>query len=453
MIRNTWRNAVLVIPAAFLLAFPAFAHDAGMLDKESAEKAFPSKPGYSPYAGRNFPTRPFFGDTHLHTGFSFDAGAFGARLTPRDAYRFARGEEIASNTGQPVKLSRPLDFLVVADHSDGMGFFPLLMSGDPTLLATEQGKRWHDEIKGGQGAKAAMDIIISFGQNKLPNGFPLPGTKAYRGAWLETIKAAEAYNDPGRFTAFIGFEWTSNTGGNNLHRNVIFRGSGAQAALVEPFTTLPPLGSDNPAELWKWMAAAQEKTGSEVLAIAHNGNLSNGVMFPVVEAFGKKLDKDYAQTRARWEPLYEMTQTKGTGEAHPFLSPNDEFANFEIWDKGNLDGSVAKTKDMLDTEYARAALKNGLRLEAQLGTNPYKFGMIGSSDAHNALTAMEEDNFFGKTAPQEPSPERMTKAFVNNPKSGVKIMDWEVSASGYAAVWATENTREAIFDAMKRRET
>ena len=201
------------------------------------------------------------------------------------------------------------------------------------------------------------------------------------------------------------------------------------------------------------MAATEEKTGSEVLAIAHNGNLSNGLMFPMVEAFGKKIDRDYVETRARWEPLYEVTQTKGTGEAHPFLSPNDEFANFEIWDKGNLDGSVPKTKDMLEFEYARAALKNGLELEAKLGTNPYKFGMIGSSDAHTGLAAMEEDNFFGKTAPQEPSPERMTKAFVDNPKTGVKIMDWEVGASGYAAVWATENTREAIFDAMKRRET
>jgi hypothetical protein len=462
MNKKVFRSVVLVFVVLGCLALAAFAlaaeqevgeGDVGSASKADLEKVHPTKPNYSPYAGRNFPTRPFFGDTHLHTGFSMDAGAFGARLTPRDAYRFARGEEITSNTGQPVKLSRPLDFLVVADHSDGMGFFPLLMSGDPTLLATEQGKRWHDQIRGGKGAEAAMDIIISFGQNKLPNGFPLPGTKAYRGAWLETIKAAEAYNDPGRFTAFIGFEWTSNTGGNNLHRNVIFRENGDKASLVEPYTTLKPLGSDNPEDLWKWMAATEQKTNSEVLAIAHNGNLSNGIMFPTVEAFGKKIDKTYAETRAKWERLYEMTQTKGTGEAHPYLSPNDEFANFEIWDKSNLDGSVAKTKDMLEYEYARSALKNGLALEAKLGVNPYKFGMIGSSDAHTGLSAMEEDNFFGKTAPQEPSPERMTKAFFKNPKTGVTVMDWEVGASGYAAVWAMENTRESIFDAMQRRET
>ncbi len=452
MILSTSRGAVAATLLALGLSLPAFAQDAGEPDAASAAKVFPKAP-YSPYAGRDYPTRPLFGDTHLHTSFSMDAGAFGARLTPRDAYRFARGEEVVSNTGQPVKLSRPLDFLVVADHSDGMGFFPQLMSGDPGLLATEQGRRWYEQIKSGKGGDAALDIIVSFGKGQMPKGFPLPGTAAYRSAWLETIKAAEAYNDPSRFTAFIGFEWTSNTGGNNLHRNIIFRGNGAQAALVEPYTTLKPLGSDNPEDLWKWMTMAEEKTGSDVLAIAHNGNLSNGIMFPVVEAFGKKLDRTYVETRAKREPLYEMTQTKGTGESHPFLSPNDEFAAFELWDKSNLDGTVAKTKEMLEYEYARSALKNGLKLEQQLGTNPYKFGMIGSSDAHTGLAAMEEDNFFGKTAPQEPSPERMTKTFFANKKTGVTIMDWEVGASGWAAVWAKENTREAIFDAMQRRET
>ena len=446
--------AVLIAGLGLAAAgFDAHSSDAGTPDPARLEKAYPKQPGYSPYAGRNYPTRPLFGDTHLHTGFSMDAGAFGARLTPRDAYRFARGEELTSNSGQPVKLSRPLDFLVVADHSDGMGFFPQLMSGDPELLGTPQGRKWYDQIRGGQGAAAAMDIIVSFGRGQMPAGFPLPGTKAYRNAWGETIKAAEAYNDPGRFTAFIGFEWTSNTGGNNLHRNVIFRGNGQQAQLVEPFTTLKPLGSDNPADLWKWMEMAQDKTGSEVLAIAHNGNLSNGRMFPVVEAFGKNIDADYARTRARWEPLYEVTQTKGTGESHPYLSPDDELADFELWDKANLDGTVPKTKDMLEFEYARSALKNGLKLEAALGTNPYKFGMIGSTDAHTGLVAIEEDNFFGKTAPQEPSAERLTNVFIGNMKTGVTVMDWEVGAAGFAAVWATENTREAIFDAMKRRET
>lgn len=326
------------------------------------------------------------------------------------------------------------------------------MSADPELMATPQGKKWYDMIRGGRGAEAAMDIIASFGQGKLPKGFPVPGTRAYRSAWQEVIAAAEAYNDPQHFTAFIGYEWTSNTGGNNLHRNVIFREDGTKASLVEPFTTQKPLGSDNPEDLWKWMAATEEKTHSDVLTIAHNGNLSNGRMFPIVEAFGKKIDRDYCETRARWEHLYEVTQTKGTGEAHPVLSPNDEFANFEIWDKGNLEGTAAKTPEMLPLEYARSALKNGLLLEGKFGINPYKFGMIGSSDAHTGLTAMEEDNFFGKTTPQEPNPERLTKVFIQNPKTGIKIMDWEVGASGYAAVWAQENTRASIFDAMQRRE-
>jgi len=383
-----------------------------------------------------------------------DAGAFGARLTPRDAYRFARGEEVTASSGQPAKLSRPLDFLVVADHSDGMGFFPLLLAGGPTIQADSQGRKWNELIQSGKGEEAALDIIVSFGKGAISKAIlPVPGTTAYRDAWQETIAAAEAYNAPGRFTAFIGFEWTSNTGGNNLHRNVIFRDNGDKALQVEPFTTQKPLGSDNPVDLWKWMDAYEQKTGGSVLALAHNGNLSNGQMFPVVEAFGRAIDRQYAETRAKRERLYEVTQTKGDGETHPFLSPTDEFADFERWDKGNLDGTVPKTKDMLQFEYARSALKLGLKLEQTLGVNPYKFGMVGSSDAHTGLAAMEEDNFFGKTTPQEPSPERLTATFMNNQKSGVKIMDWEVSASGYAAVWANENTRESIFDAMERKET
>jgi hypothetical protein len=442
------------LSAAMLFATVSRAQDAGVMDKAKAEKVFPAKPPYSPYAGRNYPTRPLFGDTHLHTGWSFDAGTFGAKLTPSDAYRFARGEELISNTGQLVKLSRPLDFLVVADHSDNMGLYTDLAAGKPELIANPKGRRWYDMIQSGKGGEAALEMIFSFGDGSFPKEMIYqPDTSAYRKAWQGEIRAADHYNEPGRFTAFIGFEWTSNAQANNLHRNVIFRGNGAQASLVVPMVTFKPFGSDNPEDLWKWMAATEEKTGSEVLAIAHNGNMSNGLMFPMVEAFGKEIDKNYVATRARWEPLYEMTQTKGTGEAHPFLSPNDEFANFEIWDKGNLDGSSAKTKEMLPYEYAREALKNGLVLESKLGTNPYKFGMIGSSDAHTGLAAMEEENFFGKTAPQEPSPERLTNTFVKNPKTGVTVMDWEVSASGYAAVWATENTREAIFDAMKRRET
>ena len=431
----------------------ACAQDVGAPAKDQLEQALP-KVAYSPYVNRDFPTRPFFGDTHLHTAFSMDAGAFGARLAPKDAYRFARGEQVTSNTGQPVKLSRPLDFLVVTDHSDNMGFFPDLFAGKPDLLVDPTGRKWYDMIKSGKGAEAAIEIIVAFSHGTFPKDLMyFPGTRAYRSAWQETIAAAEQFNDPGRFTAFIGYEWTSNTGGNNLHRNVVFRDNGDKASQVEPFTVYPPYGSDNPAELWKWMDAYEKKTGGSVLAIAHNGNLSNGLMFPVVEAFGKRLDREYAEQRAKWERLYEATQTKGTGESHPYLSPNDEFAAFEIWDKGNLDGSVAKKKEMLEFEYVRSAYKNGLKLERQLGTNPYKFGLVSGSDAHTALTAMEENNFFGKTVPQEPSPHRMASVFIDNRATGVRVMDWEVGSSGYAAVWAKENTRESLWDAMQRKET
>lgn len=449
---NLLKGTALATVMASSLWAPAFGQDAGTLSPEEAERGHKRPPVYSPYTGRDFPTRPFFGDTHLHTSFSMDAGAFGARLTPRDGYRLAKGEELISSTGQAVRLARPLDFLVVADHSDNMGFFPDLFGGKPELLADPLGRKWYDMIRSGNGGEAAIDIITSFGAGKFKGPILYsPDSSQYRSAWRETINAAEEANEPGRFTAFIGFEWTSNTGGNNLHRNVIFRDDAQRASQVVPFTVLPP-GSDNPRDLWKWMAAYEEKTGGDVLAIAHNGNLSNGIMFPMIEP-GRNvpIDREYAEIRTEWERLYEVTQIKGDGETHPFLSPNDEFANFERWDEGNLDLTVAKTPDMLEFEYARSALKNGLKLEKEVGINPYKFGMIGSTDAHTGLTAVEEDNFFGKASNSEPSADRTSHPFV---KQGDRvIMGWEQAASGYAAVWATENTREALFDAMQRRET
>ena len=444
--------------AAAAVAVPVLAQvqtDVGTLDKEQAAKGFPNKPPYSPYAGRNFPGRPLFGDTHLHTAMSFDAGMFGCRLGPVEAYRFARGEEVTSSTGQRARLSRPLDFLVVADHSDFMGLAPDFLGGKPEVLADPTARRWYELVREGNPSQAFAELLPLYGAGKMPATMQyLPGSPGYRSAWQATIQAAEQANDPGRFTAFIGFEWTSNTGGNNLHRNVIFRDDGSKASQIEPYTTFPPLGSDDPRNLWKWMAAYEEKTGGRLLAIAHNGNLSNGRMFPIIEPVsGGKLDKEYALTRTKWERLYEATQTKGDGEAHPFLSPNDEFADFNRWDKANLDGSVPKKQEMLEFEYARSAYKNGLKLEAELGANPFKFGLVGSTDAHNGISAVEEDNFFGKMATAEPSPQRWEHPFIKNAASGVTIMGWETQAAGYAAVWAQENTRESIFDAMQRRET
>ena len=447
----------LFLVLSLVVASPGLAQNPAGLPAPTADAAdaFKSQRHFSPYAGRNFPTQVYWGDTHVHTGLSMDAGAFGARLTPEDAYRFARGEELTSSTGLQVKLSRPLDFLVVADHSDNMGFFPRLYAGDPEMLADPTGKRWYGMIQEGgqQGVQVAVEVIQAFSSNTFPPALvSLPGTKAYRDAWDEMIDAAEKYNDPGEFTAFIGYEWTSNTSGYNLHRVVMFRDDASKASQVEPYTTLAPLGSDDPRDLWTQLQMYEDKTGGQILAIAHNGNLSNGIMFPIRDSFtGRPLDAAYAETRARWEPVYEATQIKGDGEAHPFLSPNDEFADYETWDQGNLDLSEAKEDDMLQYEYARSGLQTGLLLGARLGVNPYKFGMIGSTDTHTGLATAEEENFFGKHSGTEPSAERWEHPMAKLGDAEYKSTD--MAASGYAAVWATENTREAIFDAIMRKET
>jgi hypothetical protein len=452
------KTSALAAVSAFALALafaPApvmFAQDAGQLDAKAAAQAF--KRPYSPYAGRSFPTRPFFGDTHLHTSFSFDAGVLGAtRLGPRDAYRFAKGEEVISNTGQRVRLSRPLDFLVVADHSDNLGVGSDFVAGKPELLADPTVSRWKELIDQGKFGQMAGEFLEAAGKGNLPKAMIyLPTSPAFRSAWQAILKAAEEANDPGRFTALIGFEWTSVTAGNNLHRNVIFRDDAVKASQILPYTTTAPLGSPDPRDLWKWMTAYEAKTGGNVLAIAHNGNLSNGRMFPIIEpGTGKKIDREYAEQHTKWERLYEATQMKGDGETHPLLSPNDEFASFDRWDKGNLDLSEAKKPEMLQFEYARSALKNGLKMETELGVNPYKFGLVGSTDSHTALSTADDDNFFGKIGWSEPSAERAVHPFIKG-SSGKTFYGWETLASGYAAVWATENTREAIWDAMQRRE-
>jgi len=421
--------------------------------REATEKLYPGQP-YSPNAGDAIPTKVYWGDTHLHTEVSMDAGAFGARLSPEDAYRFARGEEVIASSGQPARLARPLDFLVVADHSDNMGFFPDLLGRDPALLANPTGRRWYDMIQAGRGVDAAMEIIDLFSRGEFDEDLIYrPDSPLYRNAWGRTVAAAEEFNDPGRFTAFIGYEWTSQVPpGDNLHRVVIYRDGGDKATMTVPFTTYPPTGSRDPKDLWVALQEYEERTGGQALAIPHNGNLSNGLMFPEIDPeTNQSLTRAYAETRRRWEPLYEVTQIKGDGEAHPFLSPNDEFADYETWDKGNLNLSVAKTNDMLQYEYARSGLKLGLRLEDALGVNPFQFGMIGSTDSHTALATADDDNFFGKQSGSEPSAERTRHPFIQTDVA--TVMSWEEVASGYAAVWARDNTREALFDAMMRRET
>jgi hypothetical protein len=408
-----------------------------------------TKQPYSPYAGRNYPTRVLWGDTHLHTNLSLDARGFGVTLGLEEAYRFARGEEVVSTHGERLRLSRPLDWLAITDHSDGMGAMNEIIAGNRTLMTDPTLKDWNERMNaGGETALlATMDVINSFALGSLPD--ILDDKKFQQSIWDRCLESAEAYNDPGKFTALIGYEWTSTEDGNNLHRCVIYRDGAERAERMVPYTTAE---SFNPEDLWKWMQRYEETTGGEIFSIAHNGNISNGIMFPVERnpATGRRLTKDYAKTRIRWEPLYEVTQIKGDGEAHPYLSPNDEFADYETWDHGNLNLSASKTDDMLQYEYAREALKNGLKLEAKLGTNPYKFGLQGATDSHTALSTAEEENFFGKHAGAEPNAERADH--IIGQFGDKKIVGYQLAASGYTGVWATENTREAIFDAMKRKE-
>jgi hypothetical protein len=420
--------------------------------QQDAPPTPPGKRQYSPYPEQNFPNRVFFGDTHLHTSYSTDAGMIGNTLGPEEAYRFARGEAVKSSTGLTARLARPLDFLVVSDHAENLGLAPALSEGNPEILKSEWGRMQYEFVK-----KGDMDSVGKAFDNWIQrmNALDDP-TKDLpdlaRTMWQKITSAAEKYNEPGRFTAFIGFEWTSGPGGNNLHRNVIFRDGKKQADQIVPFSQYD---SQDAEDLWAWMAAYEQKTGGRLLAIAHNGNLSNGLMFDDVTLKSKKpLDRNYAQARMRWEPVYEVTQMKGDGETHPVLSPADEFASFERWDKGSF-GPQPKTKDMLPREYAREALKRGLAYETKLGVNPFKFGMIGSTDSHTSLATSTEDNFFGKIVALEPTAEavRFEEVIIGRvaPK-GYQIAARQTSASGLAAVWARENTREALWDAFARKE-
>jgi hypothetical protein len=405
------------------------------------------KPEFSPYAGRSFPTRPLFGDTHLHTSVSVDAGTLN-RVGQEDAFRFARGEEVLSTGGLRAKLGQPLDFLVIADHAEMYGLMPQLLSGDPEVLSTEAGRRWYGELTSGNFDRifaTAMEIVGSLSGGEPP----IKSDKAVRKAWESYTALADRYNDPGVFTAMIGFEWTS-AGGYNMHRNVLFRDGADMANQTLPYSQYD---SKNPEDLWSYMAEFEARTGGDVLAIPHNGNLSNGRMFTVENFDGTPLTAEFAAKRIQYEPLIEVTQIKGDGEAHPYLSPNDEFAGYEVWDRSNLNGTEVKTPDMLQYEYAREALKTGLKLAASLGVNPYKFGFVGSTDSHTSLSTAGENNFFGKHSGVEPEPHRWEHVVIDAPDPKFRVLGWQQAASGLAVVWATENTRESIFDAMKRKET
>jgi len=455
MKRNTrLHNAVLAGLAAIGLAlvtggFSHVAQGQEIPTEADAKVVEQRKPDYSPYPNQHFPNRVFWGDTHHHSNFSFDDGLMGTKLGPEESYRFARGEEMISNSGQRVRLSRPLDFLNVSDHAEFIGLADMLAKADPALLANPTAKRWYDMMQAGgrEATKAGIEAVLAvFKRDEV-----YKDEKITRNMWERVTAIATKYNEPGKFTAFNGFEWTSAPGmGNNLHRVVIFRDGAERANQIVPFSAFD---SENPEDLWKYMANYEQKTGGQILAIPHNGNLSNGRMFALADLMGNPLTRAYAEKRARWEPLMEVTQTKGDSETHPFLSPNDEFADFERWDFGNMMTPVEpKKKEMLQFEYARSALKNGLQLEAKLGVNPFKFGMIGSTDTHTGMSTFDEDNFFGKLPSSEPSPERWNEGFLFNADKTPAASGWMLQASGIAGVWARENTRESLFDAMKRKE-
>jgi hypothetical protein len=411
---------------------------------QDAPEVTPKGRNYSPYPTKTFPNRVYFGDTHLHTALSTDAGMFGTRLGPDEAYRFARGETVTSNTGLPARLNRPLDFLVVTDHAENLGLATAIAESNPELLKSPWGKMVHDYVKQGQGAKA----YDAWMKGALTNTDPLKDQPGFaQTMWMRATAAAEKYNEPSRFTAFIGYEWSSTTYGNNLHRNVIFRDGKDKADQIVPLSSYDTL---DPEKLWEWMEAYEKKTGGRLLAIPHNGNLSNGLMFDDVTLTTKKpLDRDYAARRSRWEPLYEVTQTKGDSEAHPALSPTDELANFERWDKATF-GPKPTTPDMYPREYAREAYKRGLAYEQKLGANPFKFGIVGSTDSIQGSRRRKKTTSSARSRRLTDSDRALRSHCRPGGAEGSAVASGKlVRARGRVA---RENTREALWDAMARKE-
>ena len=419
-------------------------------------------------AGDSIPQNVYWGDTHVHTSNSSDAGRYTILVGPEEAYRFARGEQVRTDWGTAVKLTQPLDFLVVADHAENIGLWPGLRAADPLLLKDEMGRRWYGQLMGtnrksAKGSKnspqAKKNVTKSAGKpakstaGKVSSGGRM-GDDFIRSIWERNCATADRLNQPGVFTALIGYEWTSMPGGNNLHRVAIFKDSADRATQVLPFSRFD---SENPEDLWRHMAAYEEKSGGNILAIPHNGNMSNGLMFALQTFMGEPLTRDYAVIRSRWEPLVEITQLKGAAEAHPILSPNDEFADYRIWDQGNMGvkqgakGTGAKQAWMLPHEYTRSTLKIGLDLEDELGVNPFKFGAIGGTDTHTGLTSVWHDSPIGKRSVVETEIEGVQSWKRKPSRVGQTI--WEQVAGGIGAVWSTENTRKGLFEAMERKET
>ena len=390
-------------------------------------------------------TQLLFGDTHLHTSHSTDGyGSGNTTLGPDEAYRYARGEPVIHPIiDARMRISRPLDFLVVADHSDYLGLQKYMQIDDARLTATAKGRELQQMARDNPGAVFRMIFGANpdFSREDLMSIY----SPIARQPWLDEIDAAERYNEPGVFTTFAGWEWSSHADNVNLHR--VF--SPSDAEVLRAFFPYSNLDSVRPEDLWAWLQATETEHGAEFVAIPHNSNMSIGNMFDMFDSDGRPISADYARTRMRWEPVIEMTQAKGTSEVHPALSPNDEFAEFEIFRRlFRAEEPVPNASD-----YARSALLRGLRIEADVGVNPYRFGMIGSSDIHTGMATLAEDNFGGAVARDIlPQTRREAAARPYPPNASARLDAWNLSASGLAAVWATENTRDAITEAFKRRE-
>jgi hypothetical protein len=403
--------------------------------------------GTAAQGGKGQPTQThlYWGDVHLHSNYSLDAyGTGNTTVTPDLAYRFARGIPIR-NPGQDAKIQidRPLDFLAVTDHAEMLGLQVELDSLDPKLISTPWGRKMlaaHLDPKSGGVMRASGGAT---GDNASPERKEMLSQifspEIRQATWDAEVAAAEKNYVPGKFTTLFGWEWSSMPGGKNLHRIVLTGANAAQARQFYPYSNIE---SARPEDLWAFLEKTKARTGADFVAIPHNSNISGGLMFQMVDSDGRPLSAEYAKLRQVWEPLMEITQMKGTSEVHPELSPTDEFADFEIRHK-LLIGTPTPASE---ADYARSALLRGLEVHAKVGVNPYKFGLIGSTDSHTGMSTVAENAFTSKLVMDIPLSEH------HKPSKPVIFPDWEMSGSGRAAVWATENTREAIFSAFKRKE-
>ena len=405
----------------------------------SAAPAAPSAPAAA-LPPPNPENNAYFGDVHVHTGWSFDALTNGSKTTPMDAYAWAQGKPITGSGGPDMKITVPLDFYMVADHAEYMGVFNQMSNPDSPISKTEIAKGVTSPDANVR-LQTFAGILRDMSDGKRDPQLSDPALA--RTVWAEIIKAAEANYVPGKFTTFAGFEWTSNPQKRNLHRVIVFRDTKNLPDMV-----LSALDSDDPEVLWKWMEDQRAK-GSTLFAIPHNANASDGLMFDMVKRDGKPIDAAYNKTRNANEPLYEITQIKGTSETHPDLSPKDEFAGFEQWDY-TLSADFERPKRRKGS-FVRQALLDGMSQAAAGAGNPFQYGFIGDTDTHNAAASHEEYNFTGKFAFENNARERLT-GIPGAPAGQIQQIQ-EFSSAGLAGVWAPQNTREAIWDAMHRRET